>query len=287
MFEIVNKEELGPAVFRYWIHAPRVAKARQPGQFAIIRIHERGERIPLTIADVDVDKGLISLIVQTVGLSTEALSKMDIGQCIPDLAGPLGKATDIENFGHAVVVGGGLGTAVVYPQAVALRQAGNYVTGITGGRTKELVLLEDQLREVCDDVIACTDDGSYGRAGFVTEALLEMIENPDRPVDAVFTAGPVLMMKAVAAVTRPHEIKTLVSLNPIMVDGTGMCGGCRVTVGDKTFFACVDGPEFDGHDVDFDELADRLTTYRGHEAKEVVGDHKCKLGQQLKDGGGD
>lgn len=285
MFKIAAVEDLGPNVRRFLIMAPRVAKARKPGQFVIIRLDDRGERLPLTIADVDPAAGTISLIVQKIGESTSRLFAMNAGDAILDVAGPLGLPTEIENFGHAVVVGGGVGTAVVYPQAVALRQAGNYVTSIIGGRTKELVILEQPLRSVSDDVIVCTDDGSYGRKGVVTLALKELIESGSRPVNVVITAGPVPMMRAVAETTRPFGIKTIVSLNPIMVDGTGMCGGCRVTVGGKTFFACVDGPEFDGHLVDFDELWNRLGTYRSHE-QHIAGndaDPDCKLSRRIEE----
>jgi len=284
MFKIVGKDELGPDVFRFWIEAPRVAKARRAGQFAIVRVDDQGERIPLTIADVDRDQGTISLIVQRVGFSTRRLCEKEAGEFLRDVVGPLGKPTEIERVGHAVVVGGGVGTAVVYPQAVALKDAGNYVTSIIGGRTKSLVILEDELKAISDELIVCTDDGSYGRKGFVTMALADLITSGGRPVDAVFAAGPVPMMKAVAATTRPHGIKTVVSLNPIMVDGTGMCGGCRVTVGGKTYFACVDGPEFDAHQVDFDELADRLSAYRSHERliQESQKEEECRLDAQIE-----
>ncbi len=280
MFKIESKEVLGPEVFRFWIKAPRVAKSRRPGQFVIIRVDEKGERVPLTVADVNREAGTISLIVQRIGFSTRRLAEMEAGESIPDVAGPLGLPTEIEKYGHAVVVGGGVGTAVVYPQAVALKEAGSYVTAIIGGRSKPLVLLEAPLREVADEVIVCTDDGSYGRQGFVTDALKDLIEQGERPVDAVYTAGPVMMMKRVAEVTRPKSIKTIVSLNPIMVDGTGMCGGCRVTVGGEVKFACVDGPEFDGHQVDYDELADRLAAYRPQERHLL--DDGCKLAEAVK-----
>jgi len=285
MYKVVDKEKLGPNVYRLWIEAPRVAKSRKVGQFAIVRVHDLAERIPLTIADVDIGRGLISLIVQAIGLSTRELCAKKAGEYVQDVAGPLGLPTELETYGHAVVVGGGVGTAVVYPQAVGLKETGSYVTAIIGGRTQELVILEDQLRPVVDELIVCTDDGSYCRKGFVTVALKELIDNGSRPVDAVYTAGPVPMMKAIANLTRPYQIKTIVSLNPIMVDGTGMCGGCRVTVGGKTYFACVDGPEFDGHQVDFDELADRLTAYRRQEQQisERHVDEECRLAGKMKE----
>ncbi len=278
MYQIMSKEQLSSNVVRMEVQAPRIAKAYRPGQFAILRVDERGERIPLTIADVDPARGIITFIVQVIGFSTKHLCSLQAGEAIRDVAGPLGKPTELEKFGHVVLIGGGVGTAVIYPQAKELKDLGNFVTAIIGGRTKELVILEDGLRKFCDQVIPCTDDGSYGKKGFVTTALQELIEKGERKVDAVITAGPVMMMKAISDLTRPYGIKTIVSLNPIMVDGTGMCGGCRVTVGGQTLFACVDGPEFDGHQVDFKELADRLTTYRPAEkAMLEKKDHVCKL----------
>jgi len=278
MYQIMSKEQLSSNVVRMEVQAPRIAKAYRPGQFAILRVDERGERIPLTIADVDPARGIITFIVQVIGFSTKHLCSLQAGEAIRDVAGPLGKPTELEKFGHVVLIGGGVGTAVIYPQAKELKDLGNFVTAIIGGRTKELVILEDGLRKFCDQVIPCTDDGSYGKKGFVTTALQELIEKGERKVDAVITAGPVMMMKAISDLTRPYGIKTIVSLNPIMVDGTGMCGGCRVTVGGQTLFACVDGPEFAGHQVDFKELADRLTTYRPAEkAMLEKKDHVCKL----------
>jgi ferredoxin/flavodoxin---NADP+ reductase len=283
MFKIVAKRELGPDVFELTVQAPRIAKARKAGQFVIVRTDDKAERVPLTIADVDRKAGTIRLIVQRVGVSTRMLGGLEPGDSIRDMAGPLGQPTEIEKFGHAVVVGGGVGTAVVYPQAVALKEAGNYVTAVIGARTKDLLLLEEPLRAVADEVVVCTDDGSYGRKGFVTQALADLVARTDRPVNAVFAAGPVVMMKAVANVTRAAGIKTVVSLNPIMVDGTGMCGGCRVTVGGQMRFACVDGPEFDGHKVDYDELSDRLSTYRPQERNlvDAHGEGGCKLDERL------
>jgi len=278
MYQIMSKEQLSSNVVRMEVQAPRIAKAYRPGQFAILRVDERGERIPLTIADVDPARGIITFIVQVIGFSPKHLCSLQAGEAIRDVAGPLGKPTELEKFGHVVLIGGGVGTAVIYPQAKELKDLGNFVTAIIGGRTKELVILEDGLRKFCDQVIPCTDDGSYGKKGFVTTALQELIEKGERTGDAVITAGPVMMMKAISDLTRPYGIKTIVSLNPIMVDGTGMCGGCRVTVGGQTLFACVDGPEFDGHQVDFKELADRLTTYRPAEkAMLEKKDHVCKL----------
>jgi ferredoxin--NADP+ reductase len=281
MFRIVEKKFLSENVCRLEIEAPRVAKAYRPGQFAILRVDEKGERIPLTIAYAQPEKGLITFIIQAIGYTTKQLCGLNVGEFVRDVAGPLGKATELETFGHVVLVGGGVGTAVIYPQAQALKDLGNRVTAIMGGRSKDLVILEEELRAVCDEVIPCTDDGSYGKKGFVTTALQELIDKADPKVDAVITAGPVMMMKAISDLTRPFNIKTIVSLNPIMVDGTGMCGGCRVTVGGETLFACVDGPEFDGHLVDFKELVDRLGTYRNHE-KTMTENHSCKLDEAIK-----
>lgn len=281
MFEIVDKQALGPNVTRYEIKAPRVAKSRLCGQFVIVRALEHSERIPLTIADVNTKTGTITLIVQTVGKSTLEMTTLQKGGYFADVAGPLGQPSHIAKYGTVAVIGGGLGTAVVYPQAVALRNAGNRIVSIIGARTKELVILEQLLGSVSDQLIVITDDGSSGKKGLVTDALRELVENPQTKVDAVYCAGPVIMMKAVAEMTRPMNIPTIVSLNPVMVDGTGMCGGCRVTIDGKRKFACVDGPEFDGHKVDFNELMDRLKTYKGHENKRYE-EHKCKLLQGNK-----
>jgi ferredoxin--NADP+ reductase len=265
MFTIDHAEWLAPKVRRMVVRAPRVASHHKPGHFVIIRVYEGGERIPLTIADSDAGSGTITLIIQVVGSTTERLCSLATGESIANVAGPLGRPTEIENFGHAVLVGGGVGTAAIYPQAAALREAGNRVTAVMGGRSREYVILEKELSAHCHQVFPCTDDGSYGYHGFVTGKLKELIEQHG-DVGAVLTAGPVPMMRAVAAVTRPFGVKTIASLNPVMVDGTGMCGGCRVTVAGEMKFACVDGPEFDAHTVDFAELIDRLTTYREQEA---------------------
>ena len=263
MYEIVSKKTVGPNLTQYEISAPRIARARQCGQFVMVRVTEDSERIPLTVANVDVERGTITLIVQTVGKSTLEMTQLNEGESFRDVAGPMGHPSHIEKFGRVAVIGGGLGTAVIYPQALALRAAGNEIISIIGARTKDLVILEDMLGATSDEVIVTTDDGSYGKKGLVTDALRALIE--DKGVDAVYCAGPVIMMKFVAELTRPFRIRTIVSLNPIMVDGTGMCGGCRVSVGNETKFACVDGPEFNGHAVDYDELMDRLTTYKDHE----------------------
>ncbi len=281
--QIVQKQFLAPDVVSMHIRAQQIAKVRKPGQFIILRIDEGGERIPLTIADADSSAGTIRLIVQTVGKSTRQLAELEPGQSVRDLAGPLGKPTHLDNFGHAVCVGGGVGTAVVYPIAQALAEMSNKVTAIIGGRTKDYVLLEQELSRFAQQVIPTTDDGSYGTKGFVTTALKLLLDSsPKPPIKAVYAVGPVPMMKAVSELTRPYGIYTVVSLNPIMVDGTGMCGGCRVTVDGRTRFACVDGPEFDGHLVDFDEVTDRLATYRKDEAKALqeYDKHRCKIKDQ-------
>jgi ferredoxin--NADP+ reductase len=277
MYKILDAKQLASDVKWFRIEAPLVAKHRQPGQFIILRLSETGERIPLTIAHSDAKRGFVEIIVKAIGKTTIELCRKEKGDAINDVMGPLGKPTEIEKVGHAVVVGGGVGTAVIYPLARALREAGNYVSAITGGRTKELVVLEDELKDVSDAVYATTDDGSYGYKGTVADKLQELLADRERPVGAVYCAGPVPMMRAIAELTRPTGVRTIVSLNPIMVDGTGMCGGCRVSVGGKTQFACVDGPEFDGHDVDFKELADRLTAYRRQEKVAVdLMEHECK-----------
>lgn len=254
-----------------------------PGQFVILRVHDGGERIPLTIGRADRDAGTIDLYIRVIGATTRALCALEAGQSIADVCGPLGHATHIQHVGHAVLVGGGVGTAVVFPQAGALKAHDNRVSAIIGGRSKPYVILEKQLAAVCDAVYPCTDDGSYGFGGFVTDRLRKLIEESSAdPVKLVLCAGPVPMMRAIAEVTRPFGIQTIASLNPVMVDGTGMCGGCRIQVGEKMLFACVDGPEFDAHQVDFKELADRLTTYRAHEQR---ADERsvCQMSGQLEE----
>ncbi len=262
MHLIVAKQQLSPNVTRLVAEAPRIAQIRRPGQFVIVHAQDGAERIPLTIADADPAAGTVTLIVQAIGKSTEDLVALEVGESIRDIAGPLGRATELLEAGHAVCVGGGVGTAVVLPIAQGLRERGVSVTSVIGGRSREWVILEDELREN-GEVVVCTDDGSYGRPGFVTQALADVLAN--EKVDAVYAVGPVPMMRAVVGLTKPLGVPTVVSLNPIMVDGTGMCGGCRVSVGGKTMYACVDGPEFDGHQVDFAELSDRLSTYRDFE----------------------
>jgi ferredoxin/flavodoxin---NADP+ reductase len=280
MYEIVDKQLLGPDVNLFEITAPRIAQSRQCGQFVMVRALGHSERIPLTIADINKQAGTITLIVQTVGKSTMEISSLEKGQSFRDVAGPMGKPSHIEKYGTVVVIGGGLGTAVVYPQAVALKKLGNKIISIIGARNSELLILQELLAGTSDQLILTTDDGSAGEKGLVTDALQKLIDDPQTNVDAVYCAGPVMMMKAVADLTKTTNTTTFVSLNPIMVDGTGMCGGCRVTIDGKTRFACVDGPEFDGHQVNFVELMDRLSTYKDHErqsAEYYCKSHKCKL----------
>ena len=278
MHPILRNERLSPNVTRLVLEAPRIAEIRQPGQFVIVHLGRGAERIPLTIADGDAAAGTISLVIQAVGKSTADLVELQPGDAIADVAGPLGRPTELPEQGHAVCVGGGVGTAVILPIAQELHRRGVEVTSIIGGRSREWVILEEELA-ACGTVIACTDDGSYGKPGFVTQALAEVIEAGG--IDEVFAVGPVPMMRAVAEMTRPAGLRTTVSLNPVMVDGTGMCGGCRVTVNGETRYACVDGPEFDGHDVDFRELSDRLSTYRPFE-QAAMERRACEIGLRTK-----
>jgi ferredoxin--NADP+ reductase len=264
MHPIIAKDVLSPNVIRLVVGAERIATVRQAGQFVIVRRAEGAERIPLTIADADPRAGTITLVIQAVGKSTSDLCELPVGGTIQDIAGPLGRPTDLLDSGHAACVGGGVGTAVVHPIAAALAARGVRVTIVIGGRSREWVIYEDELRRF-GEVVVCTDDGSYGRHGFVTDALAELLGAGQ--VDRVYAVGPVPMMRAVSELTRRYEVPTLVSLNAIMVDGTGMCGGCRVSVGGESLYACVDGPEFDGHRVDYALLADRLSTYRDSEVR--------------------
>jgi len=266
MFKIVRREEMAEGtVILNEIEAPLIAKKARPGQFVILKAHEEGERIPLTMADSDVQKGTITIIYMVVGKSTAIFRDLKVGEGFQDVIGPLGKATHLEKVGKVVCVGGGTGVAVLHPITRGLKEIGNDVTCIVGARNKSLLILEDQMKKASHDLRVCTDDGSYGHHGFVTEVLKEVLEGGD--VKLVVGIGPVPMMKAVSNITRDYGVHTMVSLNPIMVDGTGMCGGCRVTVGGETKFACVDGPEFDGHKVDYDELIMRLRAYQAEEKK--------------------
>ncbi|MBR5599890.1 MAG: bifunctional dihydroorotate dehydrogenase B NAD binding subunit/NADPH-dependent glutamate synthase [Bacteroidaceae bacterium] len=267
MYKIVSKEQFSEKVFRLRVEAPLIAKAYRAGNFVIIRVGEKGERIPLTIAHADAEKGIITLVIQKVGLSSSRLCDLNEGDYITDVVGPLGQATHIENFGTVVCAGGGVGVAPMLPIAAALKKAGNRVISVLAGRSKDLIILEKEVREVSDEVIIMTDDGSYGDKGLVTEGIERVIKR--EKVDHCVAIGPAIMMKFVCKLTKQYEIPTVVSLNTIMVDGTGMCGACRVTVGGKTKFVCVDGPEFDGHQVDFDGMMQRLGSFRAEETKEM------------------
>jgi len=274
MHPIVSNDQLSPNVFRLVVSAPRIAEIRRPGQFVIVRKGQGAERIPLTIADADPVAGTITLIIQSVGKSTADLVELQPGEAITDVAGPLGSPTELIETGHAVCVGGGVGTAVILPIAQELQRRGVAVTSIIGGRSREWVILEDELR-AAGEVVTCTDDGSYGRPGFVTEALKDALDAGG--IDAIYAVGPVPMMRAVSALTRPYGVLTMVSLNSIMLDGTGMCGGCRVSIDGQTKYACVDGPEFDAQQVDFGELMDRLSTYRPYEQAAMERREACKV----------
>ena len=267
MYRIVSKEQFSEKVFRLRVEAPLIAKAYRAGNFVIVRVGEKGERIPLTIAHADTEKGIITLVIQKVGLSSSRLCDLNEGDCITDVVGPLGQATHIENFGTVVCAGGGVGVAPMLPIAAALKKAGNRVISVLAGRSKDLIILEKEVREVSDEVIIMTDDGSYGDKGLVTEGIERVIKR--EKVDHCVAIGPAIMMKFVCKLTKQYEIPTVVSLNTIMVDGTGMCGACRVTVGGKTKFVCVDGPEFDGHEVDFDGMMQRLGSFKAQEAHEI------------------
>lgn len=265
MYKIVKKQQLNDTVVRLDVEAPFIAAKAKAGQFIIFRIDEQGERVPLTIADTNPDKGTVTIIFQIVGQSTMLLSQMEEGDYILDFVGPLGAATEFGDAKKVCVIGGGVGNAIAYPSAKALFQAGVDVDVIAGFRDKDIVILEDEYKSICNRLFITTDDGSYGEKGLVTDKLQSLIDEGNN-YDLVIAIGPIPMMKFVSKVTEPYNIKTLVSLNPIMIDGTGMCGGCRVTVGGEIKFACVDGPDFDGHKVDYDELMKRNSTYRDFEA---------------------
>ena len=276
MFKILKKEELSPNVYAMEIDAPRVAKKAEPGQFIVLRVNEEGERIPLTIANFDREMGRILIVFQVIGASTMELAALKEGDDILDFVGPLGRPSEIGKLdGTMVVVGGGIGVAPTFPIARAMKEAGNKVIAIMGAKTKDILIMEDEMKQVTDEIVVTTDDGSRGIKGFVTNAVQALVDRGEK-IAQITAIGPVIMMKSVADATRNLGIKTVVSLNPIMVDGTGMCGGCRVTVGDETKFACVDGPEFDGHLVDFKGLMSRQRMYRDMETEEK--DHVCKIG---------
>ncbi len=268
MFPIVEAGWIAPDIKRFVVEAPRIARKRQAGQFVIVRVHGHGERIPLTIADGDPARGTITLIVQGIGKTTKLMNMLEPGDALLDLVGPLGRPSEIRRFGTVVVIGGGVGAAIAYPTARAMHEAGNHVIAILGGRNRDLVILEEEIRAISDELIVTTDDGSYGRKGLVIDPLKALIE-AGRPIDLVLAIGPVRMMQAVAETTRPAGIPTVVSLNSLMVDGTGMCGGCRIITRDGAKFACVDGPEFDAHAVDFDILVQRNRMYAQREAEEL------------------
>lgn len=276
MFKIVKKQVLNPQVVLMSIDAPLIAKKAEPGQFIIFRIAEGGERIPLTIADYDREVGTVTIIYQIVGKTTRELAEMNEGDSLLDFVGPLGVASHLDGYKKVAVIGGGLGSAIAYPQAKKLHSLGAEVHAITGFRNKDLIILEDEMEKVSNKLIVATDDGSNGNKGFVTNVLKQLIDEGNK-YDLVIAIGPLVMMKAVSNLTREYGIKTLVSMNPVMIDGTGMCGGCRLTVGGKTKFACVDGPDFDGHEVDFDEAMRRQNMYKKQE-KESTDIHVCRLG---------
>jgi len=281
MNKILKKNQLSAEVFRMEIEAPLIARERKPGQFIILQVDLAvGERIPLTIADADPERGTITIIFQTVGQTTHLLAEKNVGDALPAVLGPLGQPTHIEKVGHVVCVGGGIGVAPLHPIAQGMRAAGNKVTIIMGARTRELIIMEEEMRKIADELIIVTDDGSYGRKALVTQPLKELCEQNPKP-DMAVIIGPPIMMKFGAETTRPYGVHTVVSLNTIMIDGTGMCGGCRVTVGGKTKFVCVDGPEFDGHLVDFDNMMKRLRAYKPREDADHKA-HHCHLEEAAK-----
>lgn len=278
MYAILEKEILTPVTKLMEIAAPHVARKAAAGQFVIVRIDEFGERIPLTIADYNREKGSITIIFQELGKSTIHLGKLNPGDSLASFAGPLGHPTEIENFGTVVCMGGGVGVAPIYPIARALKEAGNRVISIIGARTRELLFWEERMRAVSDELIVCTDDGSHGRKSLVTEPLKEILADKNNAVAKVWAIGPAIMMKFVTLATKPYDVPTIVSLNTIMIDGTGMCGGCRVLLEEGAQFVCVDGPEFDGHKVDWDNLLSRLSFYRDEEKLAVEHyEHKCRI----------
>ncbi|MFL6276715.1 MAG: sulfide/dihydroorotate dehydrogenase-like FAD/NAD-binding protein [Blastocatellia bacterium] len=264
MNKIIEKRAIAEAIHRFVIEGPQIARKRRAGNFVIVRANETAERVPLTIVDADIERGTITLIVQGVGKTTRMLNTMHAGEALADVIGPLGQATPIERLGTVVCIGGGVGTAEVLPIARALKAAGNHVISIIGARSRDLLILEAEMRAASDEIVIVTDDGSYGRRGLVIDPLKEMLEQ-GRELNAVYAIGPLVMMRAAAKTTESYKVKTYVSLNPVMIDGTGMCGGCRVTVAGQTRFACVDGPEFDGHQVDFDNLIMRNCAYQEQE----------------------
>ena len=279
MYKILNKETLNPTVIKMEIEAPYVAKKAQPGQFIILRTDENGERIPLTVADYDREKGTVTIIFQIVGATTEKLGHMNEGDFLADFVGPLGKATHTEGLKKVAVVGGGVGCAIAFPVAKKLHEQGCEVHAIVGFRTKDLVILEKEFRDASSKFVLMSDDGSAGEKGLVTDALKKLLDSGEK-YDEVITIGPLIMMKFVCKLTKEYGVKTIASMNPIMIDGTGMCGGCRLSVGGKTVFACVDGPEFDGHEIDFDEAIERSSMYKPFERHKY--EETCHLFEQGK-----
>ena len=283
MYTIVSKDILNPSVQRIAVLAPEVARAARPGQFIILRVNENGERIPLTVNDTDPEAGTVTVVFQLVGLSTKLLALKEAGDSLQDFVGPLGNPSELEGLTRVCVVGGGVGCAIAYPQAKALHAAGAAVDIIAGFRTQELIILEEEMRAVCDQLQVATDDGSNGNKGFVTDLLRVRIDamaaDGEPPYERILAIGPLPMMRAVAELTRPYGIRTIVSMNTVMVDGTGMCGGCRLTVAGKTVFACVDGPDFDAHDVDFEEARRRSSFYRKQERES---DENCQLFREVR-----
>ena len=275
MYKILKKEKIGPNLNKFVIEAPLVPKNYQPGQFVVLKVDEVGERIPITIAGVDKDQGTITLFVQEVGKTTYKLGELNTGDFISDVVGPLGRPAKVEKIGTVVAIGGGVGTAIIYPETKAFKEAGNYVISIMGFRNKDHVILEKEMREASDELYVLTDDGSYGKKGFTTDELQEL-ESAGRKMDLVIAIGPAIMMKKISEMTKEYNVKTIVSLNSTMLDATGMCGGCRVEVDGETKFACVDGPEFDGHKVNFDLLIKRLSTYEREEKEALDSYKKCK-----------
>ena len=276
MFTIIKRRELTPTVTELWIHAPLIAKKAKAGQFIIFRVDDKSERVPLTIAGYDREKGTVTIIFQKVGYTTMKLDTLNEGDALLDFVGPLGEPSHTEGVKRAAVIGGGLGVAIAYPQAKALHEAGCEVDLIVGFRNEHLIILKDELAAACTDLTIMTDDGSNGNKGFVTQALQAKLD-AGKVYDEVIAIGPLPMMKAVCDLTKPKDIKTIVSMNPIMIDGTGMCGGCRVTVGGVTKFACVDGPDFDGHQVDWAEAISRSRMFRPEEQRAMEKLHKCRL----------
>ncbi len=276
-YKIIRKKVLNPQIFLMEINAPLVAKKAEPGQFIILRIDEYGERVPFTVADFDREKGTVTIIVQIVGKTTKDLSALEEGEEILDFAGPLGMPTELEGLKKVAVIGGGLGTAIAYPQAKKLHSMGAEVDVITGFRDKSLIILEDELKAVSDRLIITTDDGSNGVKGFVTDRLKELLDAGEK-YDAVIAIGPLVMMRAVCNLTKGYNVKTIVSMNPVMIDGTGMCGGCRVIVGGETKFACVDGPDFDGHQIDWEAALNRQKMFKAQEKTACESGH-CRIGR--------